>query len=215
MVLDFVDGVVKTRNLPKAMVPSWQGDMPVSTQGEGSSGKERASTTEGDVEMSKFGQDEMQTPTKTTKKVDRLVLPIDVPIRSSQSRNGTSGGNPEAGGKRTRPIMPDKAEGRPSRQSKATKAVLSKKTHQIAMSSRRITVSVTKSPKEAGTVSLGEYKFKEFDEVTEDLVPGTVGKVGRSRDFSAPSSTDREGTPRFAGTVRGRLMKRPAFRCGC
>lgn len=178
-----MDGMVRTGGLPEKMVPLWQGDIPVSTHGVGSKGKKRASATEEDVEMLEPGQHEMSKPAKTKRKVETLVFPIEVPVRRSRSQSGTSEGNPGARGKRTRPATPEKEEGRSKKRPKVKRAVPPHRTPRIATSSKQTTVSVGKVPKKVGMVSLGEYEFNEFDEVTEDLVPGIVGKVSRVWDL--------------------------------
>ena len=173
VVLDFVDGMVRTGNLPGALVPSWQGDTPVSTQEGGSKDRKSASA-------------------KTRGKVERLVLPVDVPLHTSRSPSGTSGGNPEAGGKRTRTATPDEEEGQSKKRPRGTKAAPLNRSPQIATISTKLAPSASEAPNKVARVSLGQYEFEEFDAVTEDLVPGIVGKVSRSGVLLTHSRTDRE-----------------------
>ena len=183
----------------------WQGDPPVPAQVETSKDKERAE----DVGMSEAGQDRMLKPTKPKRKVEKLVLPIEVPLYPSRSPSGTSGGNPGTGGKRTRTATPDEEEGQSKKRPRATGAVPPKKSSQVSTTSGRIGTSVSKTPKKVTGVSLGQHEFNEFAEVTKDLVPRVVDKASRSRVLSTLSSTDGEflGLQLLQGVFSGGYLR--------
>ena len=153
------------------------------------------------------GQDRTPNPTRTKREVERLVLSIEVPLHPSRSPSGTNGGDLEAGGKRTQTAMPDDEEGQSKKRLRARGAVPPKKSPQITTVSRNIAPSASEGPKKVVRVSLGQYEFEEFDEVTKDLVPGIVGKASRSRVLSTLLSAD--------GKLLGLRLLQAVFSGGC
>jgi len=183
VVVDFAVAMGATGNLLRENIPYWDGDVSSSDQEGSSAGKGKTRADEDDVEMSEPIHD--KTPKAKKKGVERLVLPIVLPLRNARSISSASEGSSETGNKRSRPATPSKEEGQSTKRPRATKVVPAKQPPSIATTSGRVGKSAKTTSKTVATISLGEYKFAEFTKLTEGLVPGIGGKVSRSGDWSA------------------------------
>jgi len=181
VVLNFVDGMVATGNLARELVPSWEGEVPIVSQEKGSQSKGKGREAADDIEMLESDQEDTPRAMKTRKRVERVVLPIEVPIRSSQSKGTTSNEGSEAGVKRARPVTPEKEEPQSTKRPRAVKAVPGKQQPSTATMSGRVAKSARTVSAKVATVSLTGKTVAEFSEVSEELVPGVVGKVSRVR----------------------------------